>query len=101
MIDCQQSEENAIHAVIPDSIVYLYAFHRLQAWLQWLVNMKNSVNNYQTYCMGLLRAVGDAKTEDAYTKTLMDLQKSQVWSRFPNFCNYYMHQWAPKKKVTR
>ena len=25
MIDCQQSEENAIHAVFPDSVVYLVA----------------------------------------------------------------------------
>ena len=42
MIDCQQSEENAICAVSPDSVVYLCAFHRLQAWLQWLVNTKQS-----------------------------------------------------------
>ena len=27
MIDCQQSEENAICAVFPDSVVYLCAFH--------------------------------------------------------------------------
>ena len=33
MIDSQQSEENAIHAVFPDNVVYLCAFHRLQAWL--------------------------------------------------------------------
>ena len=48
MIDCQQSEENAIRAVFPDSVVYLCAFHQLQAWLQWLVNTKNGVSNYQT-----------------------------------------------------
>ena len=99
MIDCQQSEENAIRAVFPDSVVYLCAFHRLQAWLRWLVNTKKGLSNYQTYCMALLRAVGDAKTEDAYTKALMALQKSHVWSRFPNFRNYYSNQWAPKKKV--
>ena len=97
MIDCQQSEENAICAVFPDTVVYLCAFHRLQAWLQWIVNTKNGVSNYQTYCMGLLRAVGDVKTEDAYTKALMELQKSYIWSRFPNFHNYYTQQWAPKK----
>ena len=95
MIDCQQSEENAIRAVFPD------AFHRLQAWLRWLVNTKNGVSNYQTYCMVLLRAVGDAKMEDGYTKALMVLQKSHVWSQFPNFRNYYTNQWAPKKKVKR
>ena len=27
MIDCQQSEENAIRAVFPDSVVFLCAFH--------------------------------------------------------------------------
>ena len=27
MIDCPQSEENAIRAVFPDSVVYLCAFH--------------------------------------------------------------------------
>ena len=101
LIDCQQSEENAIRAVFLDSVVYLCAFHRLQAWLRWLVNTKNGVSNYQTYCMALLRAVGDAKTEDGYTKALMVLQKSHVWSRFPNFRNYYTNQWAPKKKVKR
>ena len=101
MIDCPQSEENAIHAVFPDSIVYTCAFHRLQAWLWWIVNTKNGVSNYQTYYMGLLRAVGDAKTEDTCTKALMELQKSHIWSRFPNFHNYYTQQWAPKKKVTR
>ena len=51
--------------------------------------------------MGLLRDVGDTKMEDAYTKVLMDLQKSHVWSRFPNFHNYYTQQLAPKQKVTR
>ena len=61
MIDCQQLEENVIRAVFPNSIVYLCAFHRLQAWLRWIVNTKNGVSNYQTYCMGLLRAVGDAR----------------------------------------
>ena len=84
MIDCQQSEENAIRAVFPDSVVYLCAFHRLQVWLRWLVNTKNMESaNYQTYCMALLRVVGDAKMEDGYTKVLMALQKSHVWSRFP------------------
>ena len=33
MIDCQQSEENAICAVFPDSVIYLCAFHQLQAGL--------------------------------------------------------------------
>ena len=75
MIDCQQLVENAICAVFPDSVVYLCAFHRLQAWLRWLVNTKNGVSNYQTYCMALLRAVGDVKTEDEYTKALMVLAK--------------------------
>ena len=51
--------------------------------------------------MALLRAVGDVKTEDGYTKALVALQKSHVWSRFPNFRNYYTNQWAPKKKVKR
>ena len=51
--------------------------------------------------MALLRAVGDAKMEDGYTKALMALQKSHVWSWFPNFRNYYTNQWAPKKKVKR
>ena len=101
MIDCQQLEEKAIRAVFPDSVVYLCTFHRLQVWLWWLVNTKNGVSNYQTYCMALLRAVGDAKMEDGYTKALMVLQKSHVWSRFPNFRNYYTNQWAPKKKVKR
>ena len=101
MIDCQQSEENAIRAVFPNSVVYLCTFHRLQAWLWWLVNTKNRVSSYQTYCMALLRVVGDVKTEDGYTKALMALQKSHVWSWFPNFRNYYTNQWAPKKKVKR
>ena len=101
MIDCQPSEENAIRAVFPNSVVYLCAFHQLQAWLRWFVNTKNGVSNYQTYCMALLRVVGDAKMEDGYTKALIVLQKSDVWSRFPNFQNYYTNQWAPKKKVKR
>ena len=33
MTDCQQLEENVICVVFPDSIAYLFAFHRLQAWL--------------------------------------------------------------------
>ena len=51
MIDCQQSEENAICVVFPGSGVYLCAFHRLHAWFWWIVNTKNGVSNYQTYCM--------------------------------------------------
>ena len=34
MINCQQSEENAICGVFPESCVYLCRFHRLQAWLR-------------------------------------------------------------------
>ena len=33
MINCPQSEENAIHGMFPESCVYLCGFHRLQAWL--------------------------------------------------------------------
>ena len=71
-----------MHAVFPDSIVYLCAFHRLQAWLWWIVNTKNGISNYQTYCMGFLRAVGDAKMEDAYMKALMDLQSPTYSLRY-------------------
>ena len=46
MIDCQQSEENAIRSVFPESRVYLCGFHRLQAWLRWLVNTKKGVSVY-------------------------------------------------------
>ena len=35
MIDCQQSEENAIHAVFPNSVVYLCMFHRLIKHTVW------------------------------------------------------------------
>ena len=31
MINCQQSEENAIRGMFPESCVYLCGFHRLQA----------------------------------------------------------------------
>ena len=99
MIDCQQSEENAIRGIFPESVVYLCGFHRLQAWLRWLVNTKNGVSSYKDYTMGLLRAVAEAKTEENYTRALMALQKSHVWTRFPNLRNYYSQQWAPKKKV--
>ena len=88
--------------VIRTNVGYsVVAFHRLQAWLWWLVYTKNGVSNYQTYCMALLRVVGDAKMEDGYTKALIALQKSHVWLRFPNFRNYYTNQWAQKKKVKR
>ena len=40
MINCQQSEENAIRGIFPESVIFLCSFHRLQAWLQWLVNRK-------------------------------------------------------------
>ena len=33
MIDCQQSDKNAIRGMFPESCVYLCGFHRLQAWL--------------------------------------------------------------------
>ena len=73
MIDCQQSEENAIRGIFPESVIFLCSFHRLQAWLQ--------------------------RTEDEYTKNLLSLQKSHIWSRFLNLRNDYTQQWAPKKKV--
>ena len=31
MIDCQQSEENVIRGMFPDSVIYLCSFHHLQA----------------------------------------------------------------------
>ena len=99
MIDCQQSEENAIRGIFPESVIFLCSFHRLQAWLRWLVNGKNGVSQYKDQCMSILRSLGESKTEDEYTRNLLRLQKSHVWSRFPNLRNYYTQQWAPKKKV--
>ena len=99
MIDCQQSEENAIRGIFPESVIFLCSFHRLQAWLRWLVNGKNGVAQYKDQCMGILRSLGESKTEDEYTRNLLRLQKSHVWSRFPNLRNYFTQQWAPKKKV--
>ena len=101
MIDCQQSEENAIQGIFLESIVYLCNFHLLQAWLQWLVNTKNGVAAYKDYCLSLLHSIAESKTEDEYTKYLMNLQKSQVWSHYPSLQNYFTQQWAPKKKVTK
>ena len=99
MIDCQQSEENAIRGIFPESVIFLCSFHRLQAWLRWLVNGKNGVAQYKDQCMSILRSLGESKTEDEYTRNLLRLQKSHVWSRFPNLRNYFTQQWAPKKKV--
>ena len=99
MIDCQQSEENAIRGMFPDSVVYLCTFHRLQAWLRWIVNGRNGVADFRDQCMSLLRAVGESRTEEEYMRNLARLQKSHVWSRFPNLRKYYTQQWAPKKKV--
>ena len=99
MIDCQQSEENAIRGIFPESVVYLCNFHLLQAWLRWLVNTKNGVAAYKDYCLSLLRSVAESKTEDEYTRNLLHLQKSHVWSRYPNLRNYFNQQWVPKKKV--
>ena len=99
MIDCQQSEENAIRGIFPESVIFLCSFHRLQAWLRWLVNGKNGVSQYKDQCMSILHSLGESKTEDEYTRNLLRLQKSHVWSRFPNLRNCYMQQWAPKKKV--
>ena len=99
MIDCQQSEENAIRGIFPESVIFLCSFHRLQAWLRWLVNGKNGVSQYKDQCMSILCLLGESKTEDEYTRNLLCLQKSHVWSRFLNLKNYYTQQWAPKKKV--
>ena len=99
MIDCQQPEENAIHGIFPKSVIFLCHFHMLQAWLWWLVNGKNGIAEYKDYCMSLLRSVAESKTGDDYTKNLLHLQKSHVWSCYPNLRKYYTQQWAPKKKV--
>ena len=42
---------NAIRDIFPDAIIYLCTFHRLQAWLWWLVNTKNGLANYKDHCM--------------------------------------------------
>ena len=81
MIDCQQSEENAIWGVFPESCVYLCGFHRLQAWLRWLVNTKNGVSSHKDQVLGLLRNIAEATTEDKYTTALLRLQKSHIWSK--------------------
>ena len=99
MIDCQQSEENSIRGVFPESCVYLCGFHRLQAWLRWLVNTKNGVSSHKDQVLGLLRNIAEATTEDKYTTALLRLQKSHIWSNHAKLQNYYTQQWAPKKLV--
>ena len=100
MIDCQQSEENAIWGVFPESCIYLCGFHRLQAWLRWLVNTKNGVSGHKDHLISLLCNIADATTEEKYTSTLLKLQKSHIWSKHVKLRNYYMQQWAPKKLVS-
>ena len=78
MIDCQQLEENAIHGMFPKSCVYLCGFHRLQAWLRWLVNTKNGVSGYKDQLLGLLRNIAGTTTEEKYTSSLLKLQKSHL-----------------------
>ena len=99
MIDCQQSEENAIRGMFPESCVYLCGFHRLQAWLRWLVNTKNGVSSHKDQVLGLLWNIAEATTEDKYTTALFRLQKSHIWSKHAKLRNYYTQQWAPKKLV--
>ena len=99
MIDCQQLEENAIHGVFPESCVYLCGFHRLQAWLRWLMNTKNGLSGYKDQLLGLLHNIADTTTEEKYTSSLIKLQKSHLWSKHSKLRNYYMQQWAPKKLV--
>ena len=99
MIDCHQSEENAIRGMFPESCVYLCGFHRLQAWLRWLVNTKNGVSSHKDQVLGLLRNIAEATTEDKYTTALLRLQKSHIWSKHAKLQNYYTQQWAPKKLV--
>ena len=89
MIDCQQSEENAICGVFLESCVYLCGFHRLQAWLRWLVNTKNGVSGYKDQLLGLLHNIADTTTEEKYTSSLLKLQKSHLWSKHSKLRNYY------------
>ena len=100
MIDCQQSEENAIRGVFPESCIYLCGFHRLQAWLRWLVNTKNGVSGHKDYIITLFRNIADSMTEEKYSSALLKLQKSHIWSKHVKLCNYYTQQWAPKKLVS-
>ena len=94
MIDCQQSEENAIHGVFPESCIYLCGFHRLQAWLRWLVT-----SVHKDKILSLMWNIADATTEVQYTVALVKLQKSPFWSKSLKLRNYYTQQWAPKKLV--
>ena len=94
MIDCQQSEENAIRGVFPESCIYLCGFHHLQAWLRWLVNTKNGVSVHKDKILSLMRNVADATTEVQHTAALVKLQKSPFWSKSLKLRNYYIQQWA-------
>ena len=91
MINCQASEENAIWGLFSESCIYLCGFHRLQAWLQWLVNMKNGVSGYKDQLITLFRSIADATTEEKYTSAFLKLQKSHIWSRYVKLRNYYTH----------
>ena len=97
MIDCQQSEENAIWGMFLESCVYLCGFHRLQTWLQWLVNTKNGVSGHKDQVLGLLWNIAETTTEDKYTTALLRLQKSHIWSKHAKLRNYYTQQWGSQE----
>ena len=99
MINCQQSEENAMWGVLPETGVYLCGFHRLQAWLRWLVNTKNGVSGHKDQVLGLLWNIVKATTKDKYMTDLLRLQKLHIWSKHVKLRSYYTQQWAPKKLV--
>ena len=90
MIDCQQSEENAIRAVFPDSVVYLCAFPQTAGMASggsW--TPRTAWVTTRPTVWDFLEWWGTQKPKMRTRKRWWPSRSLIVWSRYPNFRNYY------------
>ena len=80
MVDYSLAEIDAIEKCFPTITVYIYDFHRVQAWQRWAKASKNGLSHdQQKDFLRLMQNLAYAGTPEQYNKKLEELKKWNVY----------------------
>ena len=100
MVDKQLAEQAASKQVFPDSEIYLFNFHHLQAWERQFKTSKFGLSAHRDEGMALLQAVADSCPQAEYKRNLHALKNSYVWTKHRSTLPaYFQREWQGNEEV--
>ena len=83
------------------AVVQLCDFHKEQAWLRWINNLRNGVDSAdKDELLAILRNISHADSPTKYDAAVQFLQRSRVWKANTALQNWFSRRWLPHNKAS-